>query len=155
MASRRKARECALQMLYQWDISKDSPETVQELFWSQPAGPGAETLRSFANRLFTGTLEALPEIDRRIRACAEHWRLERMPAVDRNILRLGIYELCWQPETPPAVVINEALEIARKFSGEEAVQFINGLLDRIRKEREILPSEGTSPAGKSKKNQKR
>ena len=138
MGSRRKARECALQMLYQWDLGKDSPETVQELFWSQAGGPveqpEEEPFRAFADQLFTGTMDVVEEIDRLIRDHAEHWRLERMATVDRNILRLGIYEICHRRETPPAVVINEALEIARKFSEEGSVQFINGLLDSIRKE---------------------
>ena len=134
MASRRKARECALQMLFQWDIGRNAPQTVQELFWSEKGRPTDESLRTFANNLFTGAIRELEQIDRLLRAHAEHWRPERMPIVDRNILRLGIYELCHHPETPPAVVINEALEIARKFSGEEAVQFINGMLDHVSKE---------------------
>lgn len=141
MTSRRKARECALQMLFQWDFGRDAPQTVQELFWSEKGRLEDESLRSFANDLFAGTLRALDQIDGQIRAHAEHWRLERMPAVDRNILRLGIFELCHHPETPPAVVINEALEIARKFSGEDSVQFVNGLLDRVRKELESRPGD--------------
>ncbi len=183
MGSRRKSRECALQMLYQWDLGKDSPETVEQLFWLSAGKPPEkapakspkkatpktstqkaskinpeidrklalqsdskkapkkaspksedEPLRSFANRLFAGTVDAVEEIDRLIRHHAEHWRLERMAAVDRNVLRLGVYELCHHRETPPVVVINEALELARKFSEEVSVQFINGLLDHIRKE---------------------
>ena len=123
-------------MLFQWDIGRDSPEKVQELFWSNTLPLEDDLLHSFANELLTGTVEAIDEIDQRIRSCAEHWRLERMAAVDRNILRMSTYELLRHRETPPAVVIDEALEIARKFSGEESVQFINGLLDRIRKETE-------------------
>ena len=150
MASRRRAREYALQMLFQWDIGKDSPETVIELFWANrgrgperlplrpETPPEDEPLRAFANELFTGTASIIEEIDRVIRQHAEHWRLERMPVVDRNILRLAIYEIIYRRETPPAVVINEALEIARKFSGEESVAFVNGLLDSIRKEAESV-----------------
>ena len=134
MPSRRKARECALQMLFQWDFGRNAPEIVQELFWSNTRPAEDEALHSFANQLFWGTVRNIEEIDHLIRAYTERWSLERMPAVDRNILRLGIYELLHQPETPPAVAINEALEIARKFSGEEAVQFLNGILDRVRKE---------------------
>ena len=134
MSSRRKARECALQMLFQWDLGKDSPAAVPELFWSNTRLLEGEPLRAAANELFRGTAENATEIDRLIRAHAAHWRLERMAAVDRNILRLGVYELTRCRETPPAVVINEALEIARKFSGEESVHFINGVLDSIRKE---------------------
>ena len=142
MASRRRAREYALQMLFQWDIGKDSPETVMELFWGNrergPERPEDEPLRSFANELFGGTVAVAGEIDALIRQHTEHWRLERMPVVDRNILRLGVYEILYRRETPPAVVINEAMEIARKFSEEESVAFINGLLDSIRKEAESV-----------------
>jgi len=142
MASRRRAREYALQMLFQWDIGKDSPESVIELFWGNrqrgPENPEDEPLRSFANELFRETVVVAGEIDVLIRQHAEHWRLERMPVVDRNILRLAIYEILHRRETPPAVVINEALEIARKFSDEESVAFINGLLDSIRKEAESV-----------------
>lgn len=151
-------------MLYQWDLGKESPEKVQELFWTgqdvnleqgrsspwnlrprpQPQrteNPQEQTLRSFANELFQGTVAAVEQIDAAIRRHAEHWRLERMAAVDRNILRLGIYELTQRQDTPPVVVINEALEIARKFSDEESVAFINGMLDQIRKE--SAPSSGS------------
>ena len=142
-----------MQMLFQWDLSKDSPEKVIELFWGNwrrgirdspwnlkkdPVPPSKEeqdeSLQSYANGLFMGTAAAADDIDVVIRRHAEHWRLERMAAVDRNILRLGIYELTHRRETPPIVVINEAMEIARKFSEEESVAFINGLLDQIRKE---------------------
>ena len=140
MASRRKARECALQMLFQWDIGRDAPDQVQELFWSNNRPGQDDPLHEAANGLFRGTVGAVEEIDRRIRRTAEHWRPERMAAVDRNILRLGTYELLYRRETPPPVVINEALEIARKFSGEDSVQFINGLLDHIRKEVEESPA---------------
>ena len=149
-------------MLYQWDIGKDSPEHVLELFW-QHQGPAAErpanpwllkpraepepetaeeaTQRGFANELFQGAVLAATEIDSIIRRHSENWRLERMPPVDRNILRLAVFEMLHQPETPHAVVINEALEIARKFSEEDSVAFINGVLDQIRKE-----SESVQPA---------
>jgi len=134
MPSRRKARECALQMLFQWDLGKDAPESVERLFWGNTRWIEEESVRRFANQLFHGTVGASEEIDALIRKHTEHWRMERMAAVDRNILRLGIYELTRQKDTPPVVVINEALEIARKFSGEGSVEFINGLLDSVRKE---------------------
>ncbi len=139
-----------MQMLYQWDIGKDSTEKVRDLFWGNrrrgteqspwrlkpppEPPPEDESLKTLANELFSGTVAAADEIDSIIRRHAEHWRLERMPAVDRNILRLGIYELTHRPDTPPVVVINEAMEIARKFSAEDSVAFINGLLDQVRKE---------------------
>ena len=121
-------------MLFQWDIGRDSPEKIQELFWSNTRPREDESLHTAANELVRETVGAVGEIDQRIRSFTEHWRLERMAAVDRNILRLGTCELLYHRETPPPVVINEALEIARKFSDEESVLFINGLLDRIRKE---------------------
>jgi len=129
-------------MLFQWDIGKDSPVTVMELFWGNrqrgEESPEDEPLRSFANELFSGAVAAAGEIDALIRQHTEHWRLERMPVVDQNILRLGIYEMLYHRETSPAVVINEAMEIARKFSEEESVAFINGLLDSVRKEAESV-----------------
>ena len=134
MPSRRKARECALQMLFQWDLGKDAPETVERLFWSNTRWIEDESIRAFANKLFHTTAGRVRELDDLIRNHAANWRMERMPAVDRNVLRLGVYELLHCRETPPAVVINEALEIARRFSGDESVQFINGLLDSIRKQ---------------------
>ena len=127
-------------MLFQWDVGRDAPEKVEELFWTNTRPLPDEPLHEAANGLFRGTVEAVEEIDGRLRRLAEHWRPERMPIVDRNILRLGAYELLYRRETPPPVVINEALEIARKFSGEESVPFINGLLDHIRKEIEASPA---------------
>ena len=120
-------------MLFQWDLGKDPPDTVERLFWSNTRWLEDDVLRGFANQLFRGTVGAAVEIDRLIASHAENWRLERMPAVDRNILRLGTYEMTHCGETPPVVVINEALEIARRFSGEESVLFVNGVLDSIRK----------------------
>lgn len=134
MPARRKARECALQMLFQWDLGKDSAEVVERLFWTNTRWIEEEALRRLANELFRGTVDAAGEIDQLIVRHAENWRMERMAAVDRNILRLAIYEMTRCRETPPVVVINEALEIARRFSGEGAVQFVNGVLDSIRKE---------------------
>jgi N utilization substance protein B len=135
MASRRKARELALQMLFQWEQGKHAPQHVISTFLrAQQAEPEVE---QFAQALFEGTVGEVEELDRRIRERAENWRLERMAAVDRNLLRLALYELLHYPETPPAVVINEALEIARRFSDKESVDFVNGVLDAIRKS---LPS---------------
>jgi N utilization substance protein B len=136
MPSRRKARECALQMLFQWDLGKDPPAKVEELFWANTRWIDEPSVRALASQLFRGAAESVAELDNIIRARTEHWRLDRMAAVDRNLLRLGIYELTHCSQTPPIVVINEALEIARKFSGEDSVQFINGVLDAVRKQRE-------------------
>lgn len=131
MGIRRKARECALQLLFQWEGERGEPRAVQASFWRQIKV--APATRKFADRLFTGTLAGLEEIDRLIAAHSQHWKLERMAAVDRNLLRLAVHELQAYPKTPPAVVINEALEIARRFSTPDSVEFINGVLDAIRK----------------------
>ena len=134
MGSRRKARECALQMLFAADISDTRVDDVVCLFWSDLAGPETEeSAREFATRLATGTLAHLTELDERIRSRAEHWRISRMAIVDRNILRLAVYEFLHEP-TPRTVAINEALEIARRFSTYEATQFINGILDAVKRD---------------------
>ena len=135
MASRHQSRERALQMLFLWDQTRQSPETVIAGYWGGlsteelPARPVAD---EFANQLLCGAVSRAEEADALIRTHAEHWRLERMSAVDRNILRLAVFELL-EEQTPAAVVIDEALEIARRFSGDESVQFINGVLDAVRK----------------------
>lgn len=131
MGARRKARECALQMLFQWDLGKLTPEQVKATYWQDRRV--AASVRSFAEELFDGVIEDIREIDELIRRQSEHWRLERMATVDRNVLALAVHELRAYPDTPRAVVINEALEIARKFSSAESVEFINGVLDGVRK----------------------
>ena len=139
MGSRRKARELTLQMLFQWEVGHHSPEHVLSTFLAKQK---IDTdVGSFARALFEGAVREAPELDRLVRAHAEHWRLERMAAVDRNVLRVALYELLHYPETPPAVVINEALEIARRFSGEDSVEFVNGVLDGIRKKLPAPPSK--------------
>ena len=132
MGRRRKARELALQFLYQLDLRSDGdPVSCSEEFWSRhPVDPEA---RAFAETLVRGTKLHQGKIDELIRQYAEHWDLERMAVVDRNILRAGIFELLWTMDTPPKVVINEAIEIAKKFSTQESSRFINGILDRIHK----------------------
>jgi len=140
MGSRRKARELALQMLFQWDLGRHSPEHVISSFLE--AQKVDTDVGHFARALFEGTVAEVEALDRRVRKHAEHWRLERMAAVDRNLLRLALYELLHCPDTPPAVVINEALEIARRYSGKDSVEFINGVLDAIRK---ALPAANASP----------
>jgi N utilization substance protein B len=130
---RRQARECALQMLFQCDLGKQPPEHVEQTFWSHRE-PVDDEIRRFADDLFRVASGRQDEIDKLIEAHAQNWRLERMPAVDRNLLRAGVAELLGFPQTPHAVVINEALEIARKFSAPESVQFVNGVLDSIARE---------------------
>jgi N utilization substance protein B len=133
MGTRRKSRELALQMLFQADMGKQSKEDVRRTFWRERGTIEQET-RGFADDLFGVATERTAEIDGMIERHAEHWRMDRMAAVDRNILRLGVAELLSYPDTPRPVVINEALEIARRFSGPESVNFINGVLDSIAKE---------------------
>lgn len=134
MGRRRKARELALQLLYELDLRDDGEvEPAIEEFWVHQPVPEDE-VRDFAERLVRGTKAHQAKIDELIGRFAERWDLERMAVVDRNVLRAGIFELLWAPEVPPKVAINEALEIARKFSTEESTRFINGVLDRVRRE---------------------
>jgi N utilization substance protein B len=135
MGSRRKARECALQMLFAADIGGGvRADALVRDYWEQLGEPDVdEGAREFATRLVAGALSHLPELDERIRSRAEHWRIARMAVVDRNILRMAVYEFLHEP-TPRTVAINEALEIARRFSTYEATQFINGILDAIKRD---------------------
>src|SRR5262245_38243996 len=135
MGTRRKAREYALQMLFQWDITRDAIEPIAASFWENRDEP--PTVVEFARRLVTRTVEHVEKIDEVIQRHAEHWRLDRMAVVDRNILRLATQELLYDTETPGTVVINEAIEIARRYSAQESPQFINGILDSIKRESEI------------------
>jgi N utilization substance protein B len=136
--SRHRAREAAVQMLYQWEVGRASMFEVRQTFWGGPAGetPFADEERAFATRLADGVAETLADIDPIITDAAEHWRLERMNVLDRLILRLAVYEFLRERDTPAKVVINEALELARTFSNDDAVRFINGILDAIRKKLE-------------------
>jgi len=134
MGSRRKARECALQMLFAADVAEMSADDVVRTYWAELGEAELdETARDFSTRLAAGTLANLDLLDERIRSRAEHWRISRMAVVDRNILRLAVYEFLHEP-TPRTVAINEALEIARRFSTYEATQFINGILDAIKRD---------------------
>ena len=134
MGSRRKARECALQMLFAADIAETDAAQVLKTYWTELGEADTEdATRDFATRLAAGTLAQLDTLDERICSRAEHWRIPRMAIVDRNILRLAVYEFLYEP-TPRTVAINEALEIARRFSTYEATQFINGILDAIKRD---------------------
>ena len=133
--SRHRAREVALQMLYQWEVGRAPIDEVCRTFWTGgPAGtPPAESVRSFATLLATGVATHAAQLDPLIAEAAEHWRVERMNVMDRLILRLGVYEFLHELETPSKVVINEALELGRTFSADESVRFINGILDAVRR----------------------
>ena len=133
MGTRRKSRELALQMLFQLDMGKQTPEQVRKTFWSERKEMD-ESVRGFADDIFRLATERSEEIDKVIEAHAQNWRMERMAAVDRNVIRAAVAEFIGYPQTPAPIVINEALEIARKFSSPEAVNFINGVLDSVSKD---------------------
>jgi transcription antitermination protein NusB len=129
MGSRTKSRELALQMLFQWEVGQHPPAYVEQTFMhGRNLAPDVD---AFARGLFEGTIGEVAALDHTIREHAKNWRMERMPAIDRNILRMSLYEILHHPETPGAVVINEALELARRFAGEDSVEFVNGVLDAI------------------------
>ena len=132
---RHRAREAALQMLYQWEVGRMPIDEVCRTFWTDgPAGTApAEPIRLFATLLASGVAAHTPQLDPLIVDAAEHWRLERMNVMDRLILRLGVYEFLHEPDIPAKVVINEALELGRTFGADESVRFINGILDAIRR----------------------
>lgn len=120
-----------MQMLFQWDLGQHPPAEVISTFLD-PRKLEPDTA-AFARLLFEGAVKEVDALDSTARAHARHWRLERMAAVDRNIIRMALYEILHVPENPPAVVINEALELARRFSSVDSVDFINGVLDSARK----------------------
>jgi N utilization substance protein B len=135
LGTRRKSRELLLQMLFQADMGKQSLEDVRRTFWAERGTVDPES-RGFADDLFRVATEHSAEINGLIERHAEHWRMDRMAAVDRNLLRGSVAEFIGYPSTPKPVIINEAIEIARKFSSPESVQFINGVLDSVAKELE-------------------
>jgi transcription antitermination protein NusB len=143
MGTRRKSRELCLQMLFQVDMGKQTPDQVRKSFWNERGDLDAGT-RGFAEDLFNLATGRQQEIDEMIQKHAQHWRMDRMAAVDRNLLRASVAEFLGYPRTPQPVVINEALEIARRFSSPESVQFINGVLDSVGKE--LTPSAGSGMA---------
>lgn len=141
MGTRRKARECALQMLFAADVAKAQESVLTNNYWNELGEEELdEKTRGFADAIVLGALRQIDEIDNKIRTRAEHWRIERMAIVDRNVLRLAVYEFLFT-DTPHTVVINEALEIARRFSSYEATQFINGILDAIKHDLEKTGGE--------------
>ena len=131
-----------MQMLYQWELAGNTPEQVGTSFFLERKADSE--VEAFARGLFRGAVDDSARLDEVIRKHSANWRLERMAAVDRSILRLAVYELLHDPETPPHAVINEALEIARRFSGDGSVEFVNGILDSILK---TLPARENKPRG--------
>ncbi len=143
---RRWGREMALQLLYQYDLAGGGAETLLgafdlSAFRSETAvgadASGTEEGMEYARRLFVGTLEKLGEIDPMISEQAENWRLERMPVVDRNVLRLAVFELVFENDVPKVVIVNEAIELAKKFGSEHSGAFVNGLLDSLIHQRDL------------------
>ena len=130
MTLRRKSRECALQMLFQWDMNHKSPARVEESFWKSARAAGST--RRFANQLFEGAVTQAEANDTTVEMLSKNWRIERMPEIDRAILRLAIYELR-SGTAPVKVAIVEALELAKKFSTAESARFLNGILDAASK----------------------
>ena len=133
MGTRRKSREMAMQMLFQGDLGKQKPAEVERLFWDAREDVDEET-RGFADDLHRVATQREEEVDGLISKHAQNWRLERMPVVDRNLLRTAIAEMLGYPATPTAVVINETLEIARRYAAPESLNFLNGVLDAIGRE---------------------
>jgi N utilization substance protein B len=131
MGTRRKARELAVQLLYQYDLAKMDPEEAMRLFWEY--FPVNLDTREFCGQLVLGTLDHLTLVDELLSEASENWSLRRMSVVDRNILRLATYELLDRPDIPPSVSLNEAIEIAKKYSTPDAAVFINGVLDRVKR----------------------
>jgi N utilization substance protein B len=129
-SGRRKSRELAMQMLFQADVGRHSPEQVRATFWDS-VGETAPEVRGFAEDLFRVAVAEHEKIDELITAHSKNWRLERMPAVDRNLLRMAVAEMLGFRSTPFPIVVNEALEISRRYSAPESINFLNGVLDSI------------------------
>ena len=146
MRKRTKAREYALQLLYQLDVTGAEPRHGVEEFWAYRDAPSE--VKIFATHLVEGTLTRRPELDQLIAAHANNWEIGRMAVVDRNILRLGAYELLYADDVPPKVCLNEAIELAKRFGDEESSRFVNGILDTIHKTR----GRGAAPADSASSN---
>ncbi len=138
MGTRRQAREHALQILFQWDVHGNADHWLDE-FWAGLAD--SQDSRPFTDRLVEGVLAHQRELDTMIEATAVNWTLARMPIVDRNILRLSLYELVWVPDVPAKVTLNEAIELAKTFADDEARRFVNGILDNVLKDDPRLESK--------------
>lgn len=144
--ARRRARRAALQMLYEWEVGGLDLDEVREVYRAMQQTPLDDEEERFATGLLRGTVSRLHEVDALIASQAEHWRLERMALVDRAILRLAVFELLAAPATPRPVVINEAIELAKTFSTDAAVKFVNGMLDGVaRRVAEGPPDEVPAP----------
>lgn len=144
MGSRHQARERALQILFQYDIH-GKPGLWLDVFWKE--NEATDEVRAFAERLVDGVLEKKPELDVLIGKYATNWKVSRMPIVDRNILRAGIYELLWMDDVPAKVTLNEAVELAKSFGDDEASKFVNGILDKVLNQELTLVAKRADAAG--------
>ncbi len=145
MGKRRKARESTLQILFQLEFNNSQPEKAIKQYWKYRRA--SQEIKSYSDLLVEGILSHQEEIDTLIQSVSEHWRLARMAVVDRNILRIAVFELLYEKNIAPAIIINEAIEIAKKYSNEEGAMFVNGLLDAVRKELE--PDDKSDKEGKN------
>lgn len=134
MGRRRRGREYALQMLFQLDLAGGEPDGIFEEFWSSREADVDST--AFAERLVRGVHARTADLDRVIAGSSQHWRVDRMAVVDRNVLRVAVYEMLLDPETPPLVIIDEAIEVGKRFGSEKSGSFINGILDGVRRKLE-------------------
>jgi N utilization substance protein B len=132
MKKRRRGRELCLKILYQWDIQKDDIKSQIEDFWKY--NQTSDDIKSFTTRLAEGTYNNIKEIDSTIGRFCEHWTLDRINTIDKNIMRSAVYELLYEDDIPSNVTINEAIDIAKKYGTEDSGHFVNGVLDRIKKE---------------------
>jgi N utilization substance protein B len=131
--ARRRAREAALQVLYFWEVGRVSPQAALDAYFAEHQPDATQESIDFTASIVEGVVDDQIEVDQLIGAHSQHWRLDRLAIVDRLILRMAVWELRESRETDPAVVINEAIELARRFSGDESARFVNGVLDAIRK----------------------
>ena len=134
LRKRTQARECALQILYQYEMNPEPMPEILKKFWSQQDETFSEDIRSFAEKIALGTVEHQEEIDKVVERYADNWELSRMAMIDRNIMRFATYELLYLADVPPKVTLNEAVNLAKKFSQEESGKFVNGILDSARKD---------------------
>jgi len=134
MGRRRKARESALQILFQLEFNKPQLEKAIDRFWKERKA--SEEIKDYSNWIVKGIVSHQEDIDNLIQSTSSHWRLSRMAHVDRNILRIAVFEFLYEKNVAPAVVINEAIEIAKKYSSDQAAAFVNGILDAVRKKLE-------------------
>ncbi len=128
---RTQSRECALQILYQYEMNPEPMAEILKLFWAQQDEVFSDEVHNFAEKLALGVMENQSEIDKVLEKYADNWELSRMAMIDRNVMRLATYELLYLADVPPKVTLNEAVNLAKKFSQEESGKFVNGILDKI------------------------